>query len=61
MAAALDPVKMTWKVLAYAEPNPQIGIISAGVIVDGTLWIGAALSPGLAYRALPQPATSQAR
>ena len=25
------------------------------VIVDDTLWIGAALSPGLAYRPLPRP------
>jgi hypothetical protein len=55
MAAVLDPVAMSWKVLAYAEPNPQIGIISSGVIVGDTLWIGAALSPGLAYRTLPHP------
>lgn len=59
MVAALDPIKMTWKVLAYAEPNPQIGIISAGVIVGDTLWIGAALSPGLAYRTLPRPTIQQ--
>lgn len=53
IAAALDPATMRWKILAYGEPNPQIGIIATGVIVGDTLWIGAALSPGLAYRTLP--------
>jgi hypothetical protein len=53
IAAALDPVTLQWKILAYGEPNPQIGIIATGVVMGDTLWIGAALSPGLAYRPLP--------
>ena len=53
IAAALDPATMQWKILAYGEPNPQIGIISTGVVIGDTLWIGAALTPGLAYRTLP--------
>lgn len=58
IAAALDPVAMTWKILAYGEPNPQIGIIATGLIVGNTLFIGAADTPGLAYRIRPGPPQS---
>lgn len=59
IAAALDPATMQWKILAYGEPNPQIGIISTGMVIGDTLWIGAALTPGLAYRALPGAKSSE--
>lgn len=56
MAAELNPSAMTWTILAYAEPNPAISVVSAGVIVGDTIWIGAAASDAIAYRALPHPA-----
>jgi hypothetical protein len=53
--AQLDPQAMTWKVVAYAEPIPEMGGVSTGVIVGNTLWIGANFAEGLAYRPLPKP------
>ena len=58
MVAQLDPKTMAWTILAYAEPNPAISVVSTGVVVGGdTLWIGSAASDAIAYRALPRPAS----
>ena len=55
MVAQLDPKTMAWTILAYAEPNPAISVVSTGVVVGDTLWIGSAASDAIAYRALPHP------
>ena len=57
MVAQLDPKTMAWTVLAYAEPNPAISVVSTGVLVGDTLWIGSAASGAIAYRPLPHPAS----
>jgi hypothetical protein len=54
--AQLDPQKMAWTILAYAEPNPAISVVATGVILGDTLWIGAASADAIAYRPLPRPA-----
>jgi hypothetical protein len=56
MIAELDPKTMAWTVLAYAEPNPVISVVSTGVVMGDTLWIGSAASDAIAYRPLPHPA-----
>jgi hypothetical protein len=56
MFAQLDPKAMTWTILAYAEPNPIISVVSTGVVVGDTLWVGSAASDAIAYRPLPHPA-----
>jgi hypothetical protein len=58
MVAELDPTKMAWTILAYAEPNPVISVISAGVVVGDMIWIGSAAADAIAYRSLPRPANS---
>jgi hypothetical protein len=55
MIAQLDPKAMAWTILAYAEPNPAISVVSTGVVVGDTLWIGSAASDAIAYRPLPHP------
>ena len=55
MFAQLDPKTMAWTILAYAEPNPAISVVSTGVVVGDTLWVGSAASEAIAYRALPHP------
>jgi len=55
MVAQLDPKAMAWTILAYAEPNPAISVVSAGVVVGDTLWIGSAAADAIAYRTLPRP------
>jgi hypothetical protein len=51
--AQLDPKAMTWKTLAYSEPQPEFNVVATGVIVGDTLWVGASSSDGVPYRALP--------
>jgi hypothetical protein len=55
VVAELDPKTMAWKVLAYAVPNPNIAVVSTGVVMGDTLWIGAANSEGIGYQPLPRP------
>jgi hypothetical protein len=54
--AQLDPKTMAWTILAYSEPNPEIAVVSTGVLIENTLWIGAASADGVAYRPLQRPA-----
>ncbi len=56
--AQLDPRTLVWTVLAYAVPNPNIAVVSTGVVMGDTLWIGAANSEGIGYQPLPRPANS---
>jgi hypothetical protein len=55
--AQLDPKMLAWTVLAYAVPNPNIAVVSTGVVMGDTLWIGAANSEGIGYQPLPRPAS----
>lgn len=55
--AKFEPVTLAWKVLAYAVPNPNIAVVSTGVVMGDTLWIGAANSEGIGYQPLPRPAS----
>ena len=57
VVAQLDPGTMAWTTLAYAEPNPKIAVVSTGVVMGDTLWIGAASSDGIGYQPLPRPAS----
>lgn len=54
--AQLEPKTLAWTVLAYAMPNPNIAVVSTGVVMGDTLWIGAANSEGIGYQPLPHPA-----
>jgi hypothetical protein len=56
MFAELNPKTMAWTILAYAEPNAAISVVSTGVVVGDTLWVGSAASDAIAYRPLPHPA-----
>jgi hypothetical protein len=55
MVAQFDPRTMAWGVLAYAQPNPALSVLSTGVVMGDTLWIGAASANGIAYCPLPRP------
>jgi hypothetical protein len=57
VVAQLDPRTMAWTTLAYAGPNPNIAVVSTGVVMGETLWIGAASSDGIGYQPLPRPAS----
>jgi hypothetical protein len=57
VVAQLEPKTLTWTVLAYAVPNPNVAVVSTGVLVGDTLWIGAANSEGIGYQPLPRPAS----
>ena len=57
VVAQLEPKTLTWTVLAYAVPNPNIAVVSTGVLVGDTLWIGAANAEGIGYQPLPKPAS----
>jgi len=57
VVAQLEPGTMAWTVLAYAMPNPNIAVVSTGVLVGDTLWIGAANSEAIGYQPLPRPAS----
>ncbi len=51
--AQLDPQAMSFRVLAYAEPDPIFNGVSAAVIVAGELWLGSYQADRLAHRPLP--------
>jgi hypothetical protein len=53
VAAQLDPAGMTWKILAYGEPNPAFGGIATALVVDKTLWLSSFQMDRAAYRDLP--------
>ena len=53
--AELNPNTMSWKILAYGEPNTEFNGIATGVVIGDTLWIGGFSGDGVAYRPLPHP------
>jgi hypothetical protein len=55
VVSQLDPKAMSWKILAYGEPNPDFGGIATGLVIDKTLWISSFQMDRAAYRPLPGP------
>lgn len=60
VASQLDPKSMTWKILAYGEPNPVFGGIATALVTGQKgkemLWISSYQMDRVAYRPLPAPA-----
>jgi len=55
VASQLDPQAMTWKILAYGEPNPSFGGIATALVIGKSLWISSFQMDRVAYRPLPGP------
>jgi hypothetical protein len=55
VVSELNPKSMTWKILAYGEPNPSFGGIATGLVIDKTLWVSSFQMDRVAYRLLPDP------
>jgi hypothetical protein len=53
VAAELDPSAMTWKILAYGEPNPMFGGIATALVMGKTLWLSSFQMDRAAWRPLP--------
>ena len=53
VVSQLDPKAMTWRILAYGEPNPSFGGIATGLVIGKTLWISSFQMDRAAYRMLP--------
>src|SRR6201985_3343112 len=53
VASQLDPKAMTWKILAYGEPNPDFGGIATALVIGKTLWLSSFQMDRAAYRPLP--------
>jgi hypothetical protein len=51
--ARLDPLRMTWSIVAYAEPNPSFNGASTGLVIGQDLWLGSFQSDRIAIRRLP--------
>ena len=51
--AALDPISMEFRIVAYAEPDPSFNGVSAARIVGDELWLGSYQADRLAVRPLP--------
>jgi uncharacterized protein YfaQ (DUF2300 family) len=46
---------MTWKILAYGEPNPVFGGIATALVIGKTLWLSSFQMDRAAWRMLPGP------
>jgi hypothetical protein len=53
VASQLDPHSMTWKILAYGEPNSDFGGIATALVIGKTLWLSSFQMNRVAYRTLP--------
>jgi hypothetical protein len=53
VVAELDPELMTFRIVAYAPPDPSFNGASAAVLVGNQLWLGSYQSDCLAYLPLP--------
>jgi hypothetical protein len=58
--AHLDPLSMTFSILAYAEPDPDFNGVSAASIVGGELWLASYQADRVAWRKAPVPEPSPA-
>ncbi len=52
--ARLDPKSLTWRLVAYSEPNSAFNGASTGLVVGDELWIGSYQADRIAIRKLPQ-------
>jgi hypothetical protein len=52
--ARLDPKSLSWRLVAYSEPNPAFNGASTGLVVGDELWIGSYQADRIAIRKLPQ-------
>jgi len=50
--AQLDPATLTFRLIAYSEPNPAFNGVSAAVIVGNELWLGSYQADRIAHRTL---------
>jgi hypothetical protein len=50
----LDPKSLTWRLVAYSEPNPAFNGTSTGLVVGDELWIGSYQADRIAIRKLPR-------
>jgi hypothetical protein len=53
VVAQFDPATGGFRTLAYGEPDPVFNAVSAAVVIDGELWLGAFRADRLAHRPLP--------
>jgi hypothetical protein len=51
--AQVDPRTMTFRLLAYAEPNAEFNGVSAAVVIGSELWLGSYQAERIAHRPLP--------
>ncbi len=50
--AEFDPATLSYRIIAYAEPNPAFNGVSAATIVDDELWLGSYQADRVAMRPL---------
>lgn len=50
--AQLDPATLSFRLVAYSEPNPAFNGVSAAVIIGNELWLGSYQSDRIAHRTL---------
>jgi sugar lactone lactonase YvrE len=53
VASQLDPKAMSWRILAYGEPNPSFGGIATALVIGKTLWLSSFQMDRVAYQPLP--------
>ena len=58
--AELDPATMTFRLIAYSEPNAKFNGVSGAVLIGNELWISSYQADRVAHRTLPWLAPSGA-
>jgi hypothetical protein len=53
VVAELEPQTMTFRTLAYGEPNPAFTGVSSAVLIGRELWLGSFRADRIAWRELP--------
>lgn len=51
--AQLDPGSMTYRILAYSEPNAAFNGVSGAVLIGNELWLSSYQADRVAHRTLP--------
>jgi hypothetical protein len=51
--AQLNPLDLSFRVIAYAGPNPEFNGVSAAVLIEDELWLGSYQDDRVAVRHLP--------
>ncbi len=55
VAAELDPVKLTSRIIAYSAPNPSFGGAATALVRNGILWLSSFQMDRVAWQPLPGP------